>query len=62
MARGIVPPHVVVEVLVPQPLAACHDLRPSRSRGGGARAKRRLVVGNPSCGELVGDAANWSEA
>jgi hypothetical protein len=30
--------------------------------GGGARAKRRLVVGNPSCGELVGDAANWSEA
>jgi hypothetical protein len=35
---------------------------------GGARARRRLAVrdidlsgGDPSCGELVGDAANWSE-
>jgi hypothetical protein len=26
------------------------------------RARRRLVGGDPSCGELVGDAANWSEA
>jgi hypothetical protein len=28
---GIIPPCVVVEVLVPQPLAACHGPRPSRS-------------------------------
>jgi hypothetical protein len=33
-----------------------------QSESGGARARRRLVVGEPSCGELVGDAANWSEA
>jgi hypothetical protein len=38
-----------------------------QSELGGARARRRLVVrggdlsGDPSCGELVGDAANWSE-
>jgi hypothetical protein len=25
-------------------------------------ARRKLVRGDPSCGELVGDAANWSEA
>jgi hypothetical protein len=46
-----------------------------QSELGGARARQRLVVrggdllskaetcrGDPSCGELVGDAANWSEA
>jgi hypothetical protein len=29
-----------------------------QSKAGGARARQRLVGGNPSCGELVGDAAN----
>jgi hypothetical protein len=27
-----------------------------------SRARRRLVGGDPSCRELVEDAANWSEA
>jgi hypothetical protein len=60
MARRIVPPHIMVEVLVPQAHAACHGPHTSRSRG--ARARRRLVRGDPPCGELVGDAANWSES
>jgi hypothetical protein len=74
MAQGIVPPRVTVEALVPQARAACHGPCLSQSRGelvrGGdlsceteiCRARRRLLGGDPSCGELVEDAANWSEA
>jgi hypothetical protein len=50
---AIVPPRVVVEVLVPQPLIACHGLRLSRSRGELVRGGD-LSWGIP----LVG---NWSE-
>jgi hypothetical protein len=73
MARGIVPPRVSVRALVPQARAACHGPCTSRSRGRSceaeaSRARRRLLVrggdlsGHPSCRELVGDTANWSES
>jgi hypothetical protein len=73
MARGIVPPRVTMEVLMPQARVACQGPRTSRSRGElmrgrdlsceaeACRARRRLVGGDPPCGELVRDAANWSE-
>jgi hypothetical protein len=56
MARGIVPPRVMVKVLAPQTRAACHGPRTNRSRGklvrGGdlsceaktCRARRRPTV------------------
>jgi hypothetical protein len=69
MERGIVPPCITMEALAPQARTACRGPHLSRGRGGGSsceaetcRATWRLVVGDPSCGELVGDAANWSEA
>jgi hypothetical protein len=63
MARGIVPPRVMVEVLVPQARATCHGPHTSQSRGelvrGGdlsceaetRRARQRLVArgGDLSC-------------
>jgi hypothetical protein len=72
MARGIVPPHILVVALAPWACDACHGPRTNRSRvevmrGETCRARWRLVVrsgtghGDPSCGELFGDAANWSE-
>jgi hypothetical protein len=53
MARRIVPPRIMVEVLVPQAHVACHGPRTSRSRGGLVRGGD-LSEGIP----LVG---NWSE-
>jgi hypothetical protein len=61
MARGIVPPRVLVVELALRVMAHA----PVGAGGGGAR--QRLLVrsgdfsGDPSCRELVGDAANWLE-
>jgi hypothetical protein len=67
MARVVIPPHVIAKVLAPQ--AVPHVMTHSPVRVGGSscevdtcRARQRLVGGDPPCGELVGDAANWSEA
>jgi hypothetical protein len=79
MARGIVPPRVLVVVLAPWARTACHGPRTSWSRGRSCEAETcrvrwRLLVrgrdllckaetrrGDPSCGEPVGDVANWPE-
>jgi hypothetical protein len=66
MAREIVPPRASVVVLVPRARAACHGPRSSRSRGevvrgGDFSCEAETCRGNPSCRELVGDAANWLE-
>jgi hypothetical protein len=71
MAWGIVPPASVV-VLAPWACVVRPDPRTSRIRT--CRARRRLLVrdgdlsckaetcrGDPSCRELVGDAAIWPE-
>jgi hypothetical protein len=61
MARGVVPPCVSVKVLAPRACTACYGPRTSRSRGEVVRGED-LSYEDPSCGELVEDAANWSEA
>jgi hypothetical protein len=61
MARGVVPPRVIVEVLAPQACAVCHGPHTSRSRGEVVRGGD-LSCEDPCCGELVEEAANWSEA
>jgi hypothetical protein len=72
MARGVILPRVSLKVLAPQARAVCHGPRTSRSRGRSCeaetcRARQRLIVRggdlceDPSSGELVGDATNWSE-
>jgi hypothetical protein len=66
MARGIIPPHVSVVVLAPLACAACHGPCTSRSRREVVRGRDfscevETSRGDPSCRELVGDAANWSE-
>jgi hypothetical protein len=60
MARRIVPPRVVMEMLVPQPLVACHGPHPSRIwgelvQGGDLPCKTETCRGEIP---LVG---NWSE-
>jgi hypothetical protein len=60
MARGVVSPRVIAKVLAHQARAACHGPLTSRSRGKLVRGGD-LSWGDPSCGELVEDAANWSE-
>jgi hypothetical protein len=74
MTRGVVPPHVIAKELAPQARAACHSPLTSQSWGKlvrgrdllceaeACRARRRLVAGDPSCGQLVEDVANWSES
>jgi hypothetical protein len=70
MARGIVPPRVTVEAPAPRVVAhASVGVGGELVRGGDFSceaetccARRKLVKGDPSCGDLVGDAANWSEA
>jgi hypothetical protein len=64
MAWGIVPPRVSVVVLAPCARAARHGPRTSRSRrvvvrGGDLSCEPETCCGDPSCRELVGDAANW---
>jgi hypothetical protein len=66
MARGIVPPRVSVVVLRPCACAARHGPRTSRSqrvvvRGGDFSCEAETCRGDPSCRQLVGDAANWLE-
>jgi hypothetical protein len=67
MARGVVPPRVMAKVLTPQARATCHGPRTGRSRrelvrGGDLSCETETCRGSPSCRELVGDAANWSES
>jgi hypothetical protein len=64
MAWGIVPPRVSVVVFAPYARAARHGPRTSRSRrvvvrGGDLLCEAETCCGDPSCRELVGDAANW---
>jgi hypothetical protein len=55
MARGIVPPRASVVVLAPCVMAHAQV-------GAGRRScEAETCRGDPSRGELVGDAANWSE-
>jgi hypothetical protein len=76
MARGIVPPRILVVVLAPQARAACHSPRTNRSRGelvrGGdlsceaetSRARWRLVVRLSCEAETcrgIPLVGNWSE-
>jgi hypothetical protein len=74
MARGIVPPRASVVLLVPRARATCHGPRTSQNWGETCLVRWRLVMrggdlscevetcrGDPSCRELVGDAANWPE-
>jgi hypothetical protein len=66
MAWGIVPPRASVAVLVPFAHITCHGPRTSRSRrvvvrGGDLSCEAETCRGDPSCRELVGDAANWPE-
>jgi hypothetical protein len=60
MARGIVPPRIMVVVLVPHDRAACHGPSTSRSReelvrGGG------LSCGAETCRGRIPLVGNWSE-
>jgi hypothetical protein len=72
MARGIGAPRVAVKVLASRGHAAWRGPRLSRRRRLLVRtsglscevetfhARRRLLGGGPSSGELIGDAPNWS--
>jgi hypothetical protein len=63
MAWGIVPLHVSVGVFAPQARVVCPGPRTSRSRGkvvrgGDFSCEAETSRGDPSCRELVGDAAS----
>jgi hypothetical protein len=74
MAWGIIPPRASVVVLAPRVMAHVPVGAGGRSckaetcvgrdlscRAETSHARQRLLRGDPSCGELVGGAANWSE-
>jgi hypothetical protein len=63
MAWGVVPPLVVAKVLAPRVMAHTPvGVGGSSCEAETCRVRRRLVGGDPPCGKLVGDAADWSEA
>jgi hypothetical protein len=64
MAWGTVPPRASVVVLAPRARATRHGPRTSRSRrvvvrGGDLSCEEETCRGDPTRGELVGDAAIW---